>query len=284
MDRIAKLFTHEDARLFHIHKILGVSSLCHYFYRFCRFCFTGSMGFDSSWFTLFCICVHASLSGTSLIFKIPENRVRGKPMIWPEFRLHSILFAWRSILPMIYIWFSSHFTQFAPYRQPFCAFCIILTMILADYTSSYFKKRGLLQPENTTMRMMPFPDQTSQTVIAVTNFYYSLCQVLATLIVLYATDYPRLLMVAFPIQLAAFLMTLVRKSIISGGTWHILYAISLGLNYVHAITDDLSLPIDFWLFAILFCFFRFVLNSNKYLLWGFIVVIFFAIESRKSHP
>jgi hypothetical protein len=278
MALIAKLVTHEDGRHFHVHKILGICSLCHYLFRFFRFCFTGSMRFDSSWVTLMCICVHALLSGTSLIFKIPENRVRGKPMIWPEFRLHSIFFAWRSILPMMFIWFSSHLTQIEPYRQHFFACCILLTMILADYVSSHFKKRGTLQPENTTMRMMPFPENSSERLIAATNVYYSVCQVLATLIVLYATDYPRLLMVMFPIQLAAFLMTLVRKSIISGGTWHVLYAISLGLNYVYAIFDDLSLPLDYWLFAAFFCVFRFLFNGNKYLLWGIIFVCFFWIH------
>lgn len=278
MALIAKLVTHEDGQHFHIHKILGITSLCHYFYRFFCFCFSGNMGFDSSWVTLVCVFAHASLSGTSLFFKIPENRVRGKPMIWPEFRLHSIFFAWRSILPMLFLWFSSHVTPIRPYRQPFFAFCIISTMILADYTSSHFKKRGTLQPENTTMRMMPFPEQTSERLIAITNFYYSVCQVLATLIVLYATDYPRLLMVMFPIQLAAFLMTLVRKSLISGRTWHVLYGISLGLNYVYAIADDQSLPLDYWIFATFFCVFRFYFNGNKYLLWGCIAVGFFAIH------
>ncbi len=281
MALIAKLVTHEDGRHFHVHKILGLFSFCHYFYRFFCFCFTGSMGFDNSLLTLICICVHALLSGTSLLFKIPENRVRGKPMIWPEFRLHSILFAWRSVLPMLFIWFSSHVAQIGPFHQPFCALSVFLTMILADFTSSHYKKRGTLQPENTTMRMMPFPDHTSERLIAAVNFYYSVCQVLATLTVLYATDYPRLLMVMFPIQIAAFLMTLVRKSIISGGTWHVLYAISLGLNYVYAIADDQSLPIDYWLFATFFCVFRFAFNANKYVLWGFIAVLFLAINGNR---
>jgi hypothetical protein len=275
---VAKLVTHEDGRNFHVHKLLGIFSVCHYFYRFYRFCIYGNMGFDSSFYTLVCIVAHASLSATSLLFKIPENRVRGNPMIWPEFRLHSIFFAWRSILPMMFFWFSSHAAVIVPYRQMFCAFSIFLTMILADVTSSHFKKRGTLQADNTTMRMMPFPEHTPNRLIQVTNFYYSVCQVLATLIVLYASDLPRLLMVLFPIQLAAFLMTLVRKSIITGGAWHVLYAIALGLNYVYAIFDAESLPIDYWLFAAFFCVFRFALNCNKYLLWGFIVVVFFFIR------
>jgi hypothetical protein len=116
-------------------------------------------------------------------------------LIWPEFRMHSILFAWRSILPMMFFWFSSHAAVIVPYRQMFCAFSIFLTMILADVTSSHFKKRGTLQADNTTMRMMPFPEHTPNRLIQVTNFCYSVCQVLAALIVLYAWDLPRLLMV-----------------------------------------------------------------------------------------
>ena len=278
IENAAKLVTHEDGRRFHIHKILGIASLSHYFYRFFRCCITGSMEFDSSWTTLICICVHALLSTTSLFFKIPDNRVQGKPMIWPEFRLHSIFFAWRSILPMMFIWVSSHVTQMRPYVQLFGAFCILLTMILADFTSSHFMKQGKLHPQNTPMRMMPFPEKTSELLISLTNFYYSVCQVLATLMLLYATDYPRLLLIMFPIQLAAFLMTLVRKSIITGGTWHVIYAISLGLNYVYGILSDESLPLEYWLYATFFCFFRFALNANKYMLWVSICTAFFALR------
>jgi hypothetical protein len=76
------------------------------------------------------------------------------------------------------------------------------------------------------------------------------------------------------------LVTLVRKSIITGGTWHVIYAISLGLNYVYGIFED-KIPLEYWLFATCFCFFRFALNANKYALWVSIIVAFFALRRQE---
>jgi hypothetical protein len=42
-------------------------------------------------FSLFLIAVHGVLSISSLIFRLSMVRNPSKPMIYPEFRLHSIL-------------------------------------------------------------------------------------------------------------------------------------------------------------------------------------------------
>ena len=75
---IAKLITKHDP--FHIHKILGVLVLLHYAYRFVLL-------FRLSW--------------SSLLLPLPSKRNFSEPMIWPEFRLHSIVFATRHIVTSI---------------------------------------------------------------------------------------------------------------------------------------------------------------------------------------
>jgi hypothetical protein len=92
---VHKLMTKEDGHFGHVHKIIGITALGHYFYRTYLLFTTGSMQFDSSKFTLCCILLHMVLSVSSFIFKIPNNRINSAPMIYPEFRLHSIIFAYR---------------------------------------------------------------------------------------------------------------------------------------------------------------------------------------------
>jgi len=72
----------------------------------------------------------------------------------------------------------------------------------------------------------------------------------------------------FGIQLAAFLMTLVRKSIISCTMWHICYALSLwiniGLYYTLPLNYILIHCIAYNTYTIVF----FQLKTNKYINWA----------------
>lgn len=235
-----------------------------------------SIGFDpTKSYTLALIVMHMTLSVSSLAFSIPRNRIRKLPMIWPEFRLHSIIFACRSLLSMICFWFNTQLgVTYFHYAR---GMIVLLTLASADLVTMYYKKHDMLLPGETTMRSMPFPEGTSPTVISVTNFYYSVSQVLATMNMLFVSgmDYP--FVVLFPIQLAAFLMTMVRKSIITAGEWHILYGGSLGLNYLYALvrpTDNVVSPLLYWILASTFVMLRFRYHVNKYLLWSGIVCVF----------
>jgi hypothetical protein len=71
----------------------------------------------------------------------------------------------------------------------------------------------------------------------------------------------------FAIQLAAFLMTLVRKSIISSKMWHSAYSLSLWINIILF----LSLPLGYILInQIMYYNYRnifFPLKLNKYIAW-----------------
>ena len=258
---------------------MGVLALCNYFYRFGMSIRYGDAGYDNSYITLMWICIHMALSGSSLIFHIPNNRIRSKPMIWPEFRIHSILFAYRSFIVMLCIWIS-HNWNVDWMRNHYMAvngFVIIVTMYLADKTTAHYKRVGFLTPEDSTMRAMPFPDAASNITIKMANYYYSACQLMATLTILFSSSYDRAFMIAFPIQIAALLMTLVRKNICTAGFWHVAYASSLGLNFVFGYHDSFfenrrGLESLYWKLATFSIIIRFSLNVNKYLLWISIIV------------
>ena len=217
-----KLFTKED--FYHIHKFIGFAALAHYIYRFYLFVRFGSMQFDDSYLTLLAILLHTMLSVSSLIFKIPERRIQSGPMIYPEFRLHSIVFAMRSLVTMtlMFVVRKWSWTEGLLLRGP----VVLGTMYLADKITAMYHDQG------TTMRAMPFPEYVSTDQRYVLNYYYAVSQIFATGQVLFAHNMGPVFLVLFPIQIAAFLMTCVRKSIISAGAWHYYYALSLGMNYV----------------------------------------------------
>lgn len=273
---IPKLFGHEDP--FHIHKVLGASSLLHFVYRMCCAILSPdhTLGFDAyKPYTISLIILHMMLSGTSLVFTIPSNRVRKLPMIWPEFRLHSIIFAYRSLLAMLCFWLNA--TLDVTYFHYVRGLIVLGTLVCADTVTSYYKKHDMLLPGETTMRSMPFPENTPLIVIRITNMYYSISQVLATMNILFVRNMNRPFAVLFPIQLAAFLMTMVRKSILTSGEWHILYGGALALNYVYALYAVYECTISstlYWLLSISFIISRFVFHVNKYVLWSGIVGLF----------
>lgn len=75
-------------------------------------------------------------------------------------------------------------------------------------------------------------------------------------------------LVLFPIQIAAFLLTLVRKDVISAATWHALYGASLLLPYVYlliVLQTETALEL-LWVGGMV-SLFRFRYRVNKYLLW-----------------
>lgn len=87
---LATLFTHEDVG--NMHKTLGALAMAHFVYRFARMARMGvagvadDMGFDGGSVTLVCIGLHALLSVSSLIFRIPARRIKEGTRIWPQVR------------------------------------------------------------------------------------------------------------------------------------------------------------------------------------------------------
>lgn len=244
--------------------------MSHYIYRFRQWYIHGHMLFDDSWFTLGCIMVHIGLSTSSLIFHIPNTRNRAAPMIWPEFRLHSIIFAMRSLTIIMYHWTSMHHNWiFSPQSS-----IVMLTMMLADKVTEAYPLQG------STMRVMPFPNYVTDSFKRRLNLFYSVSQVYATIEVLTRPTMSYAFMVLFPIQISALLMTCVRKSIITADGWHFWYTLSLlstSLYSVYNTEEPMQMQTKQLLVyhgcALYFIVRRFIYKNNKYLLWTHVTII-----------
>lgn len=123
---------------------------------------------------------------------------------------------------------------------------------------------------------MPFPKEMSIKTINRINLYYSICQVMATIKMIYAAvDPPCRLAECFfilcPIQMAAFQMTLVKKGIMTTAGWHLYYTFFLTMNYIYALMVRQDYPII--AATIFFCIMRFRFWINKYVLWSLIVLM-----------
>lgn len=266
--QINKLFGKREDTI-HVHKTLGFLCVIHYSYRFYEWYSLKSMRFTNDYLTFSLICMHCFLSISSLIFHIPAVRNPISPMIYPEFRAHSIIFAMRSLLIMFIHWYFLYSEiKGRIYRSIIC----IGTIIAADYATKVYK------PQGSTMRSMPFPKWIPEYIKRYWNFFYSVCQVFATLECLMRYNMSHAFMVLFPIQIAAFLMTCVRKGIITSMGWHIYYTLAListmsySLTCINSLSDnDLYL---YRFFSIIFIFLRFKCNISKYILWISILVIY----------
>ena len=225
---MAHLFTDHDK--YYIHKSLGVLCLLNFFLRFgCILCYdTAFPEWDSSLiasgFTISSVCLHGLLSCSSLIFTLPQKRNESSPMIWPEFRLHSILFATRhvigTLLALLELWSSSLI-----YRVIQKIMFIIIVNVLAKCVT-YFKGNT----EKRTTNAMPYPGSVGEEDKDNIKHQYTCAQFLATLYSV-SSDPTFTFMPLLGIQIAPLLMTLIRKGKIASVTYHRIYALALFLPY-----------------------------------------------------
>lgn len=229
-----RLFTREDPQ--NIHKCCGLFVLLHFAYRFYQMLFSDiSAGFGTrtgqgpSFACMLCLIPHAVLSLSSLIFHtVPKERIVGSPMIWQEFRAHSIIFALRSIVNTVLVWTSVYFDHAYPVRK----ITLVLssaTILLAIYAADEATKRLSVCNSESTTATMPYWEGCSMATQRRFKSFYALCQFLATMACMSHSNPCWPFSVMLPIQLAALLMTLVRKSFISAWTYHIVYTLSLVL-------------------------------------------------------
>jgi len=258
---IKKLNTKED--IYFIHKTLGVFCLFNFIYRYYLLINYGDM-FLQNKFGLFSILVHGLLSYSSLIFHIPSVRNRQKPMIYPEFRLHSITFATRSILCCLINYYQLNVL----YKM----IIIYLTMITADKITEYYNKNDT---NGTTMKSMPFDDDIPLSLQKQITLSNSSMQISATIFMLNNID--MCFSPLFGIQIASFLMTLVRKSLISSRMWHILYSFSLWINVLFYLTPKTKMKFIFIQIIMYYIytqiFFRY--KVNKYISWTLLFILFY---------
>ena len=314
-----KLFTNHDK--YHLHKLLGFGCLANFFLRIYWLVAYGSMYIyaDSAYASLSALAIpvaHLTLSLSSFIFQVPLIRLNSKIIIWKELQLHNIIFTSRSATIMIYsvicarnnigIIDTGAASPEYYYLYQFGKFALIIAHhLLADYITLKYNMN-----EKTTTRDINWeniPD-TSKVII---KKYYAICQILA-INALILTDNDKkgsgaiesAFLIMFPIQLSTFLMTLVRKSIISNISWHIFYGLSLlspflivintmnmidasnasdisngnGTSNASGIKNNLDVAKVF--LPILYVIFRLQYGMNKYYLMSHVFVLHMYIQYR----
>ena len=257
-----KLSTREDP--WHLHKGLGAFCFLHFAYRYTLLWSTGSMNLQTP-FGIVGILLHGALSLSSLIFHIPNDRNPVAPMIYPEFRLHSIVFTLRSVFCCL------SYAMGLP-EEVRIGLCF-LTMLAADVVSARFRT----ETSGKTITNMPF-DPSLQGAEALLHMYSRL-QIGATLFMLGGIDGAFSPLLA--IQLAAFFMTLVRKGILTSTGWHLGYMGSLWINvllYVRAFSAPF-LVMQLALYNV-YTMVLFPLRTSKYINWALLFGLY--VLSRNS--
>lgn len=102
-----QLITKEDPN--HVHKFLGILALCSFVWRIAQ-SGEADLGFpEYPHLTLPTLFLHLMLSASSFIFHIPAKRISSGYRIWPEYRLHSLIFTCRSLAFIGMFWFETEF-------------------------------------------------------------------------------------------------------------------------------------------------------------------------------
>lgn len=231
-----------------LHKSLGFGCLIHYGYRFYLKFSYDTMFLDvNPIFPLF----HLGLSLSSFIFKVPIKRFLNRTIIWKELQLHNIIFTSRSIF---IIYHSIFFKTYDIYFYLTKLGIILSHHYLADIVSNKY-----INDDLTTTR-----DIRGEYGNNLIKKFYAVSQIIATTNLLLNTNPDSSFTIMFPIQLSAFLMTLVRKGIISNNLWHIFYISSLVFPFILFNKNIINNTNNIHLYSILHIFLRLGIKTNKY--------------------
>ena len=289
------LFTNHDR--FHLHKMLGFGCLFNFFLRIYWLVAFGSMYiYADSQTSLLIPVAHLTLSLSSFIFHVPLTRLNSKIIIWKELQLHNMIFTSRSATIMLYSLLCSRMAASAttaasappvPFLYQTGKYALVVSHhLLADYITAKYNRN-----EKTTTRDINWENISDDTK-AIMKRYYAVCQILAINALILTENEPygsgaveSAFLVMFPIQLSTFLMTLVRKSIISNISWHIFYGLSL-LSPFFIITNTIhknKLEVAKVYLPILYIVFRLQYGMNKYYLMFHVFILNMYIQYRNHN-
>jgi hypothetical protein len=258
---LRRLFTHEDKT--QIHKSLGIGCLIHFVYRLVNT--SGTLGFLPNRFTAICLAMHIALHVSSFQFILPQKRNFTYNTIFPENRLHTMIFAYRALLVMI-------IRIYFPSLKFLCGIVVLFSMIFADMVTSYYKK---ITNNGTSIRNNPYPKSLSIYSKQI-NLFYAFSQIGATTFILYGTENEAFLTL-IPIQLASFLMTLEKKGFINQLGWHVGYSFALFINYYWRIvygTIDPDIKYIPNLVILFVSIGRLYFGIDKYILWALPIIFY----------
>ena len=273
---MAKLITTHD--FLHLHAISGLIALCNFILRlYYIFIFRNAFPeFENKTFSIILSLNHIILPLLSLTMRLPEKRIFNQPMIWKEFRLHSLLFSSRHVITTIISLynFNIDIKVFILIKLTI----ILLTVFLAKkITDKYGDK------EIRTTNAMPYPITLNENEIAKIKREYAKKQFGATLFCAIINNPTYNFIPLYAIQSAPFLMTLVRKGKCNAKYYHIIYSLFLLFPfYFHYVLMNINYycnmrDILFGIIYILSYTLRCSYKMNQYSLWCLIIPIFIII-------
>jgi hypothetical protein len=215
-----QLITHEDP--WHVHKTLGICCLISFAWRLSMMG-PSDMGFQKyTSLTLPTFLLHWSLTLSSFVFNIPAKRIKSGDRIWPEYRLHALVFLSRALLCCSVIYYEQYYHLPPNYDLNFAI--VILTLLAADVSS------GSVQHRSGSIR-----DLDTHPAV---KFFFSWMQFGATSAHLYgARRFSLLFYMAFIVQVNPFLMTLRRKNLLSKNEVLSLYGAMLLFAFIVAMHE-----------------------------------------------
>ena len=228
---MAHLFTRHDP--FHLHKTFGLFALLNFLLRFyyvVRFG-TSFPATESKSFACASVFIHAMLPAVSLFLPLPSKRNFASPMIWPEFRLHSVLFSSRHVMStlvtLLELWPTQIWgSQTAMPVLAECALKVALVRGVVSLAGMITKCYG--SRENRTTNTMPYPENVTESEQARIKLEYARCQFGATIFAVVPATLPIASTLNFAplyaIQAAPFMMTLVRKGKCGARAYHRVYS------------------------------------------------------------
>lgn len=229
---MAHLFTNHDP--FHIHKTLGLLALLNFLLRIYYALRYGNSfpDFESKTFACASVLVHAALPIASLALPLPAKRNFTNPMIWPEFRLHSIIFGCRhvlcTIMSILELWPTQIWGASTP--GPVLAECAMkLAVVLAGVRLAKLTSDNYGDKEKRTTNAMPYPPDVTEEESKRIKFEYAKKQFGATLMATFSGPLAATFNFCplYAIQSAPFMMTLVRKGKCDARLYHLVYASTL---------------------------------------------------------
>jgi hypothetical protein len=231
---MAHLFTNHDK--YHIHKTLGFLAVANFILRFYYAIVYGTSfpPFETKVFSCSSVLIHALLPIASLSIPLPEKRNFTSPMIWKEFRLHSILFSCRhsilTIITLLELWptqleIFKNYKLYALFSESILKYIAIISCI--KIASIITAKYG--DTEKRTTNAMPYPEHVTEYEIQKIKYEYAKKQFGATIMAVFSGELSASLNFAplYAIQSAPFMMTLVRKGKCNSTHYHMVYSLTL---------------------------------------------------------
>ncbi len=268
-----KLVTKEDKH--YRHKIFAIPCGMHFLYQSIRVLTDYGVGLGDSYWILFWFLMHAMLPIVSLVFHVPIKRNILNAVIWKEFQLHNIIFTLRSVSIGLYVW--CNFPIMYTIYDPLIRLVLFLPWhMLTDVITKYYGDPRL----GTSVRGNELMDQVRSSegdVKVYTNKYLdklgqrfvSFGQLMGSYKLL-CGGVEEAFIILLPVQIAAFLMTLRRKGLISNLTNHAIYTFCVVIALKVCPWNREDIMVGFFLILV-----RFVFCINKYLLWTTISIILF---------